>query len=202
MTQDVDVGILLYEGFEEMSAIVPHAVWDAAAVTGGLSVTLYSLVPAETITAGSGLELAPDDVLIGTPDIVFVPDGYRSSVTESGAAVPDDTYLERVQSLADESATIVAIGSGVLGLGQAGVLDGRSATTHPEYRANLGDTDAVVMDADIVADGNVITGFGPGIASDLAQYVVNRECGDEVLNSLDERFQSEQKASVHETEPE
>jgi transcriptional regulator GlxA family with amidase domain len=183
-----DVGILLYEGFEELSALIPHAVFDAAAAECGLSVTTYLLVPSQTITAASGLEVAPDDVLIGTPDLVLVPGGpWEDGRTAGAKAVAEaGEYPDRIATLVDGGADVAALSTGVLLLGEAGLLEGRSVASPAGYREAVASYGATVDDASVVADGDLVPAGGAASAFDLALHLVARECGEAMAGSVAE----------------
>jgi transcriptional regulator GlxA family with amidase domain len=183
-----DVGILLYEGFEELSALIPHAVFDAAAAECDLSVTTYSLVPSQTIAAASGLEVAPDDVLIGTPDLVLVPGGPWEDGTAPGAraAAEAGEYPDRIATLAEGGADVAALSTGVLLLGEAGLLEDRSVASPAGYREAVASYGATVEDASVVADGDLVTAGSAAMAFDLALHLVARECGEATAGSVAE----------------
>lgn len=178
------VGILLYEGFDEVSALLPHAVLEAAACD--IEVTTYSLVPSEGVEAASGLTVAPDDVLIGTPDLVLVPGGPWEDPDEPGtrAIAESDEYPERVATLVDGGAAVAAAATGVLLLGEAGLLDGRQVACQDPYQEAVRDYGATVRDDAVVADGDVLTAAGPLDAAVLSLYLVERECGEGVADQV------------------
>ncbi|MUV59740.1 hypothetical protein GJ634_02815 [Halobacterium sp. CBA1126] len=81
----MDVAILLYEGFDELDGVAPYEVFRTAAAHGAdVDATLRTLVPSERVTASHGLRVEPDDVLLGTPDLVVVPGGGWNSVAPEG----------------------------------------------------------------------------------------------------------------------
>lgn len=181
----LDIGILLYEGFDELSAVIPHAVFARAAEDCDLSVTTYSLVPSQGVRAASGLELAPDDVLIGTPDLVVVPGGPWDSTDESGGkAVPEAEYTDRLSNLSDGGAGFAAVSAGVFLLGKAGLLEGRRVACQDVYRDQVNEYGATVEDDPVVTDGDIVTAGGPGRAFDLALHVIDDVCGETVAAEI------------------
>lgn len=174
------VGILLYEGFDEVSALLPHAVLDEAACD--IEVTTYSLVPSEGVQAASGLTVAPDDVLIGTPDLVLVPGGPWADSDEPGARAVAEAgeYPDRLATLVEGGAAVGAASTGVLLLGEAGLLESRQVACQKPHRESVRDYGAEVRDDAVVADGDVLTAAGPLEAAALALYLVERECGEGV----------------------
>jgi transcriptional regulator GlxA family with amidase domain len=65
-------------------------------------------------------------------------------------------------------------------LERAGVLEGRPAVTHRSAIADLRDVGVEVRDHRVVDAGTVVTAGGITSGNDLALYVVERECGDDV----------------------
>lgn len=197
---DYSIGILLSEGFDDVSALIPHAVLHAASDQCAIDVTTYSLVPSETVAAASGLEVVPDDVLIGTPDLVFVPGGRGGSGEEETSTAGTDEITDRVATLYEGGADVAAVSSGVALLGEAGLLDGRSVASERGYRDAIADHGATVEDSDVVDDGRVLTGAGPATGFDIALRVIERECGPSTADTVAQEFEIESRGDVLVTE--
>lgn len=77
---------------------------------------------------------------------------------------------------------IAAVCTGSLLLGRAGVLAGRRAATYcsPDtpFQQELAELGALVKDAPLVEDGNLLTGAGPGAAARVALALLAR-CSNE-----------------------
>ncbi len=185
-----EVGILVYEGFDELSALGPHAVLSAAGEDGDIEVTMYSLVPSETLPAASGLEVTPDDVLIGTPDLVLIPGGPWGDPDRPGAGAIADAgeYPERVATLAGNGAAVAGVGTGVLLLGEAGLLEGRSVTGPDTHHGNLQEYGASVRDAGVVVDDDLFTARSPVQGLSLALHLVDQVDGPESAQALAAQF--------------
>ena len=65
---------------------------------------------------------------------------------------------------------IAAICAAPLVLQEAGVLDGRTVTSHPAVRERI--TRALWVDMRVVADGKIITSQGPGTAIEFALAII------------------------------
>ncbi len=183
----MDVAILLYEGFDELDAVAPYEVFQTAAEFGAdVDATLRTLVPSERVTASHGLRVEPDDVLIGTPDLVVVPGGGWNDRSENGAwaEVQDGTLPERLATLYDGGATIATVCTGALIAAEGGLLDGRPAATHESAKDDLRAYGADVRDDRFVDDGDVLTAGGVTSGIDLALHVVERECGADVAEKV------------------
>jgi len=71
-------------------------------------------------------------------------------------------------------------------LGFAGLLEGRSATTHwrsLEWMARSFPNTNVIRDQHVVDDGSLITSAGISAGIDMALTVVNRYCGEAVARA-------------------
>ena len=183
MTDSDSIGILAYDGVDARSLVDVHdfvvqAERAGCAVTG----TVFSLVPTQRVTASTGIGIEPDDVLIGTPDVVVVPGGETEGddpAPSYPAEVPD-----RVAQLADAGATLVGIGSGALALGEAGLLAERRATTAPAFRDELGTHATSVVDDPVVESDDVFTARGPTEARTVARRVLEKRCDGDGLSRV------------------
>ena len=183
----MDVAILLYEGFDEMDAVAPYEVFRTAAAFGAdVDANLKTLVPSERVTASHGLRVEPDDVLIGTPDLVLVPGGGWNDRSENGtwAEVQDGTLPERLATLHDGGATIATVCTGALLAAEGGLLEGRPATTHESAKDDLREYDVDVRDDRYVDDGTVLTAAGVTAGIDLALHLLERECSPGIAEKV------------------
>ncbi|MDH5020582.1 DJ-1/PfpI family protein [Halobacterium rubrum] len=177
----MDVAVLLFEGFDELDAVAPYEVFQTAASMGGdLDVSMRTLVPDEGVTARHGLTVEPDDVLFGVPDLVVVPGGGWNDRESPGvwSELDGGTLPERLATLHDGGATVASVCTGAMLLAEAGLLDGRPATTHESAKSDLREDypDIDVRDDRYVDDGTVLTAGGVTAGIDLALHVVEREC--------------------------
>jgi AraC family transcriptional activator FtrA len=123
-------------------------------------------------------DLAPLDTL-AEADTVLVP-GIAEPLAPRGHAV-----LQSVRTAYDAGARVVSMCGGAFILGQAGVLDGRRATTHwllaPEFRRLF---PRVRLDVDrlYIDDPPVHTSGGIFAATDLALHILALDCGQVAAN--------------------
>lgn len=182
------IGILAYEGVDALALVDVHDVLAAAADAGcSLAVSVFGLVPSDGVEAASGLEIVPDDVLLGTPDVVVVPGGQTADGGEPSSTYPEE-LPERIGQLAEHGATVVGIGAGVLALGEAGILTGRPVATVPAFRERLAEFAGSVDGEGIVESEGVITATGPGNAQVVAHRLVERFCEDDVFDSVERAY--------------
>ena len=183
MTDPDSIGILAYEAVDARSLVDVHDFVVRADRAGcAVQVTVFSLVPAQHVTASTGIGIEPDDVLIGTPDVVVVPGGETAG-DESTPSYPQEVP-DRVAQLADAGATLVGIGSGALALGEAGLLTERRATTAPAFRDELEPHATTVVDDPVVESDGVFTATGPRAALDVTRRVLEKRCDATVLSQV------------------
>lgn len=183
MTDSDSIGILAYDGVDARSLVSVHDFTVRADRAGcEVGVTVFSLVPTQRVTASTGIGIEPDDVLIGTPDVVVVPGG-KTSGDESAPSYPQEVP-DRVAQLADAGATPVGIGSGVLALGEAGLLTERRATTDPTFRDELETHATSVVGDPVVESDGVFTATGPTASLTVTQRVLEQRCDGAVLSRV------------------
>ncbi len=103
----------------------------------------------------------------------------------------DPAVLAAICGAADRGARLVSFCTGAFTLAQAGVLDGRRATTHWRWAAEFARRfPAVHLTPDVlfVDDGNVLTAAGSAAALDLGLHLVHRDHGAEVANAVSRRL--------------
>jgi transcriptional regulator GlxA family with amidase domain len=81
-------------------------------------------------------------------------------------------------------------------LAAAGLTQGRHATTHHVAREALRATGAVLVDARVVDDGDLITTGGITSGLDLALWLVEREAGAALALELERHLEYERRGTV------
>jgi AraC family transcriptional regulator, transcriptional activator FtrA len=138
------------------------------------------------IRTSSGFTIQPHAGLspLETADLVAVP--AHPIATNVPQAATD--ALRRAH---ERGAWVLSVCSGAFLLGQAGLLDGRRATTHWRYAADLAaqyPTAQVVPDALYVQDGRIITSAGTAAGIDACLHLVRQEHGAGVATKLARRM--------------
>jgi AraC family transcriptional regulator, transcriptional activator FtrA len=116
-----------------------------------------------------------------TADTVIVPGWSDPEVR------PPPELMEALRAAVDRGARVMSICIGAFVLAEAGLLDGRPATTHWAYadrfRARY---PRVRLDPRVlyVDDGQVLTSAGTAAGMDLCLHVVRRDHGAEVANGV------------------
>jgi transcriptional regulator GlxA family with amidase domain len=199
-TVEMEIAILLYEGFDELDAIGPYEIFENAAEAGtDCSVSLRTLPPAEAVTASHGLTVQPDGPLAAVdPDLLVVPGGGWNDRSAAGArsVAEEGTVPDRIRELHEAGVTLAGVCTGGMLLARAGVLDGRSAVTHAGALDDLRDTAARVVDARVVDDGDILTAGGVTSGLDLAIHLVAREFGTDVAEAVQTEMEYEPRGEV------
>lgn len=193
----MDVEIVLFDGFDELDGVGPYEVFSTAAVRGApLAVDTVTLDPVDRVEAAYGLRIEPDGTL-GEPDLLVVAgggwaEGGRGVRTE----VEDGRLPDAVAGRHRDGATVASVCTGAMVLAEAGLLDGRPATTHPvAFEALEAVTERV--DARVVDDGDVLTSGGVTSGIDLALWIVEREFGEGVADDVAENLVYRRRGEVH-----
>jgi transcriptional regulator GlxA family with amidase domain len=191
-----DVEILLFDGFDELDAVGPYEVFDNGARRGAdLNVSLVTLEPEEMILASHGLKVVPDGQL-GRPDLLVVPGGGWSDGGGVRDVVADGRLPRAVADRHGDGATVASVCTGAMILAEAGLLDGRPATTHHVAHEDL-DAVADRVDARVVDDGDVVTAGGVTSGIDLALYLLEREFGADVAAGVARELEHDRRGPVH-----
>jgi len=196
-----DIAIVVYEGFDELDAVGPYEVFSNAAERGcDLDVSLRTLDPTDSVTASHGLRVEVAGTLADAdPDFVVVPGGGWNDRSDASAWAEAQAG-DLPDALADHHERGVDLGAvctGGMVLAAAGLLDGRPAVTHASAIDDLRETDAEVVDARVVDDGDVVTAGGVTSGLDLALHVVERFCGEVVAEQVATEMEYERRGEVY-----
>jgi transcriptional regulator GlxA family with amidase domain len=183
----IDVTVLFLDGGHASTAVGPLEVFRAAGVlwntwTGQPHEPRFRVrsasIGGRAVRPDGPCTIQPDSALedVGRTDLVFVP----------SAGIGLEELLARNRPVVDflraahaGGARVAAVCSGVALLAEAGLLDGRPATTHwalaDEYRARFPRADWRPDDLVTEADG-IYCGGGVYAALDLALYLVEKLC--------------------------
>ncbi|XVV15872.1 GlxA family transcriptional regulator [Actinoplanes sp. CA-131856] len=100
---------------------------------------------------------------------------------------PSPELVAALHRAAARGATVAALCTGAFTLAAAGLLDGRTATTHWAYAGDLAARyPAVTVDADRIyaVDGTIATSAGASAAIDLCLHLIRRDHGADVANRV------------------
>jgi transcriptional regulator GlxA family with amidase domain len=170
------IAVVLFDGAEELDWAGPWevlAAWARQWPDDG--VEIYTVAENfEPVTCAKGLRVLADYAWdeAPAPDVVVWPGGMGTR-----AQLGDLAIRERVRGLAAAGALMTSVCTGSLVYADAGLLDGRRATTHwgsLERLAELGEAIHVDDAARFVDEGDVITAAGVSAGIDMALHLVSR----------------------------
>jgi transcriptional regulator GlxA family with amidase domain len=141
----------------------------------------------EPVEAAAGFRIVPSVGFeaIETADTVVVP-----GIEDVRAPQPPEV-LDALRAAAARGARMASICTGAFVLGQAGLLDGRRATTHwrsaGEFRRQF---PRVTLEPDVlwVDEGDLVTSAGVAAGIDLCLHLVRRDHGAEAANHAARRI--------------
>lgn len=182
----ISVAFVVFEGFQSM-ALAAMPVFEYANFSAGQ--TLYDVrvlsEDGRTLRASGGLTVgteAFDERLI---DTVIVVGG--DAILERAP----DAVLDYVRTSAKTARRTASICSGAFVMAQAGLLDGRRATTHWAYARQLQERfPSIKVEADriYVIDGSIWTSAGMTAGIDLALAMVEKDHGAELARSVAQKL--------------
>ncbi|MFI1292126.1 GlxA family transcriptional regulator [Streptomyces sp. NPDC020792] len=175
--------VVLFDGVQSLDVTGPVEVFAGADrhTPGSYRIHTASL-DGGPVRSSSGLSLVPDSPLAEAPapHTLLVPGG-------EGTRRPDPRLVDWVRAHGPGAARLVSVCTGAILLAEAGLLDGRRATTHWAYCAKLArDHPAVDVHADpvYVRDGDVATSAGVTCGIDLTLALVEEDLGRDVALSV------------------
>jgi len=175
--------VLLFPNFQILDAAGPIAAFEIAEryAPGSYELTVMAAAPglvvssARAAMAAEGLDQRPLDTLM-----VSGGDGTR-------AAIQDTALIDWVRAAAGRARRVTSVCSGAFLLAQAGLLDGRRATTHWQRCPDLARRyPHVRVEADriFVRDGDVWTSAGITAGIDLALALIAEDLGEPVARAV------------------
>jgi transcriptional regulator GlxA family with amidase domain len=174
------IGVLIFPEFQLLDAAGPISVFEIAARLAGQlpSIKVVAVTPGP-VRSSSGVEmlargLHPSGAI--TTLIVAGGQGVRQ-------AVLCDKTLRYVRKIAKRGVRVASVCSGAYILAEAGLLDGRRATTHWQRTRHFVSTYPKVKlepDRIFVRDGNIWSSAGISAGIDLALAMAAEDFGDEV----------------------
>ncbi|GAA2608810.1 DJ-1/PfpI family protein [Actinomadura fulvescens] len=171
-----DVLIVVYDGIQLLDAAGPLEVLHGA----GYQVRLAS-PDGRDVMAASGVRLGVHCALdVEPPDTLLVAGGWTY-----GSA--DPALVEGIRRLAAGARRVASVCTGAFLLAAAGLLDGRRATTHWAFTAELATAHpsvTVVPDAIFVRDDPIVTAAGVTAGVDLALALVEEDAGAGVAREI------------------
>ncbi len=176
--------IPLAKGFEDIEAVTIIDVLRR----GGVDVVTASIHDGLDVMSAHGIVMRADVLLSAVGDAeydaIVLPGGGEG--TEN--LKKSEALTSLLHRQAEDERLICAICAAPTVLAAAGVLEGEDVTCYPSCEEEMG---CPVVDVPAVADGQVITGRGPGAAITFALAVLMHMAGDEVAHGVAEGMVAE-----------
>ncbi len=204
------VQFVLFDGFDPLDVVGPYEVMTAGREVMGGAVDLAFVSaegPREVVSGTSGITLGASAVL--DPGVL----GY---VVVPGASGPVDADPDEVDTipvllsrfaasaaapligkcLASPEITVATVCGGSLALAMAGLLEGRTATTHVLGIEMLAASGVDAVRARVVDDGDLISAGGVTSGLDLGLYLLERDFGSRIARAVEELFEYERRGTT------
>lgn len=174
----IRVGLLGYEGVQTLDLCGPlDAFGSAAALRPGAYETRVLSLDGQPFVSETGMRIAPDGALAQARGLDTLIIAGGAGLRAPGAAAP---IAQAITRLAPSLRRVVSVCTGLYGLAPTGLVDGRRATTHWKFAADLAARfPAIAMqpDAIFIKDGPIYTSAGITAAIDMALALIEEDHG-------------------------
>ncbi|MGB9475109.1 MAG: helix-turn-helix domain-containing protein [Candidatus Udaeobacter sp.] len=142
----------------------------------------------ECFRSESGIAFRPDSTLetVSELDTIIVPGGKGLR-----QLLVSERIADWILAHAKQTRRVAAIGAGIYGVAQTGLLDGREVTTHYRYASDVTrcfPNLRIDPRRHLVKDGAFYTSSGPHAASDLALALIEEDYGRHVALASAQEF--------------
>jgi len=181
--QQRNVAIFIFDEIEVLDFAGPFEVFNVTSeMIEGNPFNVFTVAEtASPVKTRGKLSINPNYSIYAMPkaDILIVPGGRGTR-----SLVHKPQIIEWLQAQHDQTEHLLSVCTGSLVLAKAGLLDGKSATTHhdafDELR-NLVSADTQIVDNRYVDNGKIVTAGGISAGIDMSLYIVRKLLGDDVL---------------------
>lgn len=193
MTHPLKAGILLFNEVEVLDFASPFEVLSLAERAESREKLFAVCTVAETretISARNGLKVLPDYDFASAPDfdLLIVPGGYGAEEIE----IHNEMLLRWLKHKADTTPIVASVCTGAFLLAEAGLLDGKRATTHWMDLDRLERTYPLVCvarEVKFVDEGNILTAGGISAGIDLCFHLLTRLFGADIARQTAKRME-------------
>jgi transcriptional regulator GlxA family with amidase domain len=171
----VRIAIAVFEGAEELDFVGPWEVLGAWRFLYPDEVDVFLVADTtDPVTCAKGMRVLPDRTWedAGEIDVLLYPGGRGTR-----AQLGDERVRARLRALQESGTLMTSVCTGSLVYADAGLLDGRPATTYHgafDELLPLGREIEPRPDDRFVDDGDVVTGAGVSAGIDMALHLVGR----------------------------
>ncbi|OEE70253.1 transcriptional regulator [Enterovibrio norvegicus FF-33] len=186
------IGILVFDGFLTSDVTAPIEVFGAATKKSWFSsyeVVVISATEDKTVISEEGLKVVADQTIYDTIelDVLLVPSAY-----DMGDYIDNDNLIGFIEKQGASASWMASNCSGAFLLGEAGILDGKKATTWAGGEKDLAMSYPkinVQYDQNVVIDGNVITSNGGPVSYQAAFELLAKLSSEKFANEISESIQ-------------
>jgi transcriptional regulator GlxA family with amidase domain len=188
--EEKTVGILIYPDAEVLDFCGPFEVFATTRLNEETrresNSPIHQLLVSgtkDTISVNGGMRMLPDVDFATCPrlDVLLVPGGHGIR-----ALMHQPEYLDWLKKMAPQVDRLASVGAGSLLLGEAGLLIGKTATTHFHsvdfFRERFPRT-SLLSELPMVVDGNITTASSIRAGIDMALYLVARTYGETIARA-------------------
>lgn len=179
MTAPTKVAVIAFNGINPFHLSVPCLVFDAA--PGGYFDVRVCAVDGTPLATSAGFAIATAHGLeaLADADLVIMPSWHD----DCRPAPP--RLLDALRCAHARGGRVVGLCLGAYPLAEAGLLNGKTATTHWAYADQLAQRfPKITVDSDVlyVDQGTVLTSAGVAAGLDCCLHLLRQQCGAELAN--------------------
>ncbi|MBT2487709.1 DJ-1/PfpI family protein [Streptomyces sp. ISL-96] len=182
------VVVMLFDGVDLLDITGPPEVFSLLQREVDDATGYHVVLAAETmdpVATSAGVRVLPDttfqEVSVRRIDTLLVPGAVEVDSQRRVRAITDPTVVDWVKTLAGQTRRVASVCVGAHILAEAGLLDGKRATTHWSTAQQLAaDHPSIEVDADpiFIRDHDVWTGAGISACLDLSLALVADDFGE------------------------
>jgi transcriptional regulator GlxA family with amidase domain len=166
-----EIGVALFDGVEELDFAGPYEVLAAWARSADREILVRTIGDAQVMCA-HGLRVVPDVSWAdaGALDLLVVPGG------DTRVIAADPVWHDRVRSFFQNGTLLASVCTGAFVYAEAGLLEGRRATTHWGSIDRLRAYASIAVEDGVrfVDEGPIVTAAGVSAGIDMALHLVAR----------------------------
>jgi transcriptional regulator GlxA family with amidase domain len=179
------VGVVVFEGFLSAEVVAPLEVFTKASSEGSQRFEVFTVAASgKPVRSNEGLVVQPSVSFAGCPelDILVVP-----STLAMDSLLADQALLSFIKARGARARYLASHCAGAFLLGQAGLLDGKRATT---YVGGAGSLQKMCPRArvqgseQVVVDGNLVTSIGGAVSYEGSLALLERVAGPELADRV------------------